>query len=166
MSAAPIRINYENENIMKKLLVTPLLALCFGTAAQAQVSVKDAWVRATVPQQKVTGAFLQITSVKDARLISISSPAAASAELHKMEMDGDVMKMRAIDELALPAGKMQELKPGSYHIMLMNLKAPVKEGELVPLTLVVEGKDKKRESIQVQAIAKSINQAAAPAMHH
>ncbi|WP_295762890.1 copper chaperone PCu(A)C [Undibacterium sp.] len=151
---------------MKKLLVTPLLALCFSTAALAQVSVKDAWVRATVPQQKVTGAFLQITSVKEARLISISSPAAASAELHKMEMDGDVMKMRAIDELALPAGKMQELKPGSYHIMLMNLKAPVKEGELVPLTLVVEGKDKRRESIQVQAIAKSINQAAAPAMHH
>ncbi|MCX7219948.1 MAG: copper chaperone PCu(A)C [Burkholderiales bacterium] len=152
---------------MKKLLVTPLLALCFSTAALAQVSVKDAWVRATVPQQKVTGAFLQITSVKDARLISISSPAAASAELHKMEMDGDVMKMRAIDELTLPAGKMQELKPGSYHIMLMNLKAPVKEGELVPLTLVVEGKDKKRESIQVQAIAKSINQAAAAMpMHH
>ncbi|AZP12523.1 copper chaperone PCu(A)C [Undibacterium parvum] len=151
---------------MKKLLVTPLLALCFSTAAQAQVSVKDAWVRATVPQQKVTGAFLQITSVKEMRLVAISSPVAASAELHKMEMDGDVMKMRAIDELALPAGKMQELKPGSYHIMLMNLKAPVKEGELVPLTLVVEGKDRKRESIQVQAIAKSINQAAAPAMHH
>jgi copper(I)-binding protein len=152
---------------MKKLLVTPLLALCFSTAALAQVSVKDAWVRATVPQQKVTGAFLQITSVKEARLISISSPVAASAELHKMEMDGDIMKMRAIDELALPAGKMQELKPGSYHIMLMNLKAPVKEGALVPLTLVVEGKDKKRENIQVQAIAKSINQAAAATpMHH
>ncbi|MFZ6748986.1 copper chaperone PCu(A)C [Undibacterium sp. Ren11W] len=152
---------------MKKIFITSLLALCFGTAAQAQVSVKEAWVRATVPQQKVTGAFLQITSGQEARLVAISSPAAASAELHKMEMEGDIMKMRAIDALALPAGKMQELKPGSYHIMLMNLKAPIKEGAIVPLTLTIEGKDKKREEIQVQAVAKSMNQAAAAApMHH
>ena len=151
---------------MKKLLISSLVAVGFCASAAAQVSVQQAWVRATVPQQKVTGAFLQITSVKDARLIAISSPVAASAELHKMEMQADVMKMRAIDELVLPAGKMQELKPGSYHIMLMNLKAPVSEGQTVALTLTVEGKDKKREEIQVQAVAKSINQAAPAPMHH
>jgi copper(I)-binding protein len=149
---------------MKKLLVTPLLALCFSTAALAQVSVKDAWARATVPQQKVTGAFMQITSGKDMRLVEVRSPVAANVELHKMEMDGDVMKMRAVDELALPAGKMVELKPGSYHIMLMDLKAQVKEGDMLPVTLVVEGKDKKRENIEVQVLAKTMKPAAA--MHH
>lgn len=151
---------------MKKLLVTPLLALCFSTAALAQVSVKEAWARATVPQQKVTGAFMQITSGKDMRLVEVRSPVAANVELHKMEMDGDVMKMRAVDELALPAGKMVELKPGSYHIMLMDLKAQVKEGDMLPVTLVVEGKDKKRENIEVQVVAKTMKPAAAAAMHH
>jgi copper(I)-binding protein len=149
---------------MKKLLLSTLLTLSFSSAAFAQVSVKDAWARATVPQQKVTGAFMQITSGKDMRLIEVRSPVAANVELHKMEMDGDVMKMRAVDELALPAGKMVELKPGSYHIMLMDLKAQVKEGDMLPVTLVVEGKDKKRENIEVQVLAKTMKPAAA--MHH
>jgi copper(I)-binding protein len=151
---------------MKKLLFSALLTLSFSSAALAQVSVKEAWARATVPQQKVTGAFMQITSGKDLRLVEVRSPVAANVELHKMEMDGDVMKMRAVDELLLPAGKMVELKPGSYHIMLMDLKAQVKEGDILPITLVVEGKDKKRESIEVQAIAKSMKPAGAAAMHH
>jgi copper(I)-binding protein len=149
---------------MKKLLLSALLTLSFSSAAFAQVSVKDAWARATVPQQKVTGAFMQITSGKDMRLVEVRSPVAANVELHKMEMDGDVMKMRAVDELALPAGKMVELKPGSYHIMLMDLKAQVKEGDMLPVTLVVEGKDKKRENIEVQVLAKTMKPAAA--MHH
>lgn len=149
---------------MKKLLISSLLTLAVCSAAYAQVSVKEAWVRATVPQQKVTGAFLQMSSGQEARLIAISSPVAASAELHKMDMEGDVMKMRAIDALALPAGKMVELKPGSYHIMLMDLKAQVKEGDIVPLSLTVETKDKKRVNIQVQAVAKAMTQAAMP--HH
>ena len=149
---------------MKKLLLSALLTLSFSSAAFAQVSVKEAWARATVPQQKVTGAFMQITSGKDMRLVEVRSPVAANVELHKMEMDGDVMKMRAVDELALPAGKMVELKPGSYHIMLMDLKAQVKEGDMLPVTLVVEGKDKKRENIEVQVVAKTMKPAAA--MHH
>lgn len=149
---------------MKKLLISSLLTLAVCSAAYAQVSVKEAWVRATVPQQKVTGAFLQMSSGQEARLIAISSPVAASAELHKMDMEGDVMKMRAIDALALPAGKMVELKPGSYHIMLMDLKAQVKEGDIVPLSLTVETKGKKRVNIQVQAVAKAMTQAAMP--HH
>lgn len=151
---------------MKKLLISALLTFAFCSGAYAQVSVKEAWVRATVPQQKVTGAFLQITATQETRLIAISSPVAASAELHKMDMEGDVMKMRAIDALTLPAGKMVELKPGSYHIMLMDLKAQVKDADIVPLTLTLEGKDKKREQIQVQAVVKSLNQAAAAPMHH
>ncbi|MDO8652426.1 MAG: copper chaperone PCu(A)C [Undibacterium sp.] len=151
---------------MKKLLLSTLITVCLASTAQAQVSVKDAWVRATVAQQKVTGAFMQITSGKDTRLVEVHSSAAATVELHQMEMVGDVMKMHAIDELALPAGKTVELKPGGYHVMLMGLKAQVKEGDTIPLTLVIEGKDKKRETIELKAIAKPLNQAAMPAMQH
>ena len=149
---------------MKKIITTTLFAMCLSSVAQAQVTVKDAWVRATVPQQKVTGAFMQITSAKEARLIGVRSTAAATVELHEMKMEGDVMKMRAINALDLPAGKTVELKPGGYHIMLIDLKTQVKEGDIIPLMLVIEGKDKKRETILLNASAKSLNQAATP--HH
>lgn len=131
----------------------------FAISVQAQVTVSDAWVRATVAQQKATGAFMQIKSVKDVRLLEVRSPVAGVAELHKMEMTDNMMKMRPVDGLDLPAGKLVELKPGSYHIMLLDLKAQVKEGDVVPVTLVVEGKDKKRETLEIKAIAKPLNQA-------
>jgi copper(I)-binding protein len=117
-------------------------------------------VRATVPQQKATGAFMQITSRADMNLVEVKSSAAGIVEIHEMKMDNNVMKMRAVETLALPAGKLVELKPGGYHVMLMDLKAQVKEGEGVPLTLVFEGKDKKRETVEVKALAKSLTGAA------
>jgi copper(I)-binding protein len=85
----------------------------------AQVTVKDPWVRATVPAQKATGAFMQITSAQDARLVEARSPVAGVVEVHEMVMEKEVMKMRAIKGLDLPAGKTVELKPGGYHVMLM-----------------------------------------------
>jgi hypothetical protein len=81
-----------------------------------------------------------------------------------MTMENNVMKMRAIPGLALPAGKAVELKPGGYHVMLMDLKRELKDGEQVPITLVVEGKDGKLESIQVTAPVKPLA-AGAPAKH-
>ena len=81
------------------------LAMTVSLAAQAQVTVKDAWVRATVPQQKATGAFMQLQSAQDAKLLSAQSPVAGVVEVHEMAMDGGVMKMRAVPSLALPAGK-------------------------------------------------------------
>ena len=114
------------------------LAMTVSLAAQAQVTVKDAWVRATVPQQKATGAFMQLQSAQDAKLLSAQSPVAGVVEVHEMAMDGGVMKMRAVPSLALPAGKAVDLKPGGYHVMLMDLKAQVKDGDTVPVTLVVE----------------------------
>jgi copper(I)-binding protein len=77
-------------------------------------------------------------------------------EIHEMAMDGNVMKMRAIPGLELPAGKTVELKPGGYHVMLMDLKKELKAGDTVPLTLVVEGADKKRETIEVKATVKPL----------
>ncbi len=122
-----------------------------GAAAAAQTSVKDAWIRGTVPQQKATGLFAQITSTQGGRLVAASSPAAGVVEIHEMSMDGSVMKMRALpDGLELPAGKAVELKPGGYHVMLMDLKQQLKAGDTVAVTLVVEGADKKRANVEIQ----------------
>lgn len=133
-----------------------LMSAAMTLTAHAQVAVKDAWVRATVGPQKVTGAFMQITSTQDTKLVAVQSAAAKKVELHTMEMDKDVMRMREIATLDLPAGKAVELKPGSYHIMLIDLVKPVKEGDTVAVTLVIENKDKKRENIKVKATAKSL----------
>lgn len=144
---------------MKRIALT-LAALALGAAAHAQVSVKDAWVRATVPQQKATGAFMQIVSAQDARLVEAKSPVAGIVEIHEMAMVDQVMKMRAVPGLALPAGKAVELKPGGYHVMLMDLKGQVKDGDQVPLTLVVEGKDGKRQTLELKVPARPLNAAA------
>lgn len=144
---------------MKRITLT-LAALAMAAAAQAQVSVKDAWVRATVPQQKSTGAFMQLTSAKDARLVEARSPAAGVAEVHEMAMVDQVMKMRAVPALELPAGKAVELKPGGYHVMLMDLKGQLKDGDMVPLTLVVEGRDGTRQTLELKVPVRPLNAAA------
>lgn len=150
---------------MKRYTLT-LAALLMAVAAQAQVSVKDAWVRATVPHQKATGAFMQLTAASDAKLVEVRSSAAGIVEIHEMAMVKDVMKMRAVDVLALPAGKTVELKPGGYHVMLMDLKGQMKDGDTVALTLVVEGSDGKRQNVEVQAPVRPLNAAAPGAMGH
>lgn len=149
---------------MKKYFLTAAVCLAFVNGAWAQVTVKQAWVRATVPQQTATGAFLQLTSPQDARLVQASSPVAAAVELHEMSMDGSTMQMRAVAGVDLPAGKTVEFKPGGLHVMLLGLKSQVKAGDKVPLTLVFEGKDKKRESVLVQVEARQMG-AMPGAMH-
>lgn len=152
---------------MKHLLVASLLTLASTAAlAQTQVEVKDAWVRATVQQQKTTGAFMQLNAKQDARLIEVRAPIASTVEIHQMSMENNVMRMRAVAGIDLPAGKSVELKPGGYHIMLINLKQQIKDGDLVPVTLVVEGKDKKRQIIELQVPARPLNSAAADAIKH
>ncbi|MHB1373661.1 MAG: copper chaperone PCu(A)C [Thauera sp.] len=139
---------------------TPLVAalvLLGSVSAYADVTVAEPWVRATVPAQKATGAFMQLKSDADARLVSATSPVAGVVEIHEMVMDKDVMKMNAIDGLALPAGQAVELKPGGYHVMLMDLKGQVKEGDQVPMTLTVENKDGSRQTIELTAPARPLN---------
>ena len=113
-------------------------AALMGSIVHAQsVDVKDAWVRTSVQGQKATGAFMKITARDGARLVGASSPVAGVTEVHEMKMEGDVMKMRAVaGGLELPAGKMVELKPGGYHVMLMDLKAALPKESTVPLTLM------------------------------
>jgi copper(I)-binding protein len=139
---------------MKKTLVMAAALLALG--AQAQTSVKDAWVRGTVPQQKATGMFAQITSAGGGRLVAASSPVAGVVEVHEMAMEGSVMKMRAVSALELPAGKTVKLEPGGYHVMLMDLKKELKAGDTVPVTLVIEGADHKRETVEVKAPVKAL----------
>ena len=136
-------------NTIRSLAV--LAALFTAVPVLAQVKVRDAWVRGTVAQQKATGAFMQLTASEDAKLIKASSPVAGVVEIHEMTMDGNVMRMRAIPALELPAHRTVELRPGGYHVMLMDLMKPLAEGEMVPLRLTVETRDGKRSTIELQA---------------
>jgi copper(I)-binding protein len=115
-----------------------LLAAGNAMAHEEAVKVDGAWARATVPGQMGTGAFMRLTAKESARLVRVESPAAGTAEVHEMRMEGDIMKMRAIPALDLPAGKPVELKPGGYHVMLLDLKAPLAKDTTVPISLVIQ----------------------------
>jgi len=112
------------------------------TLVQAQnakvggVQIEDAYTRATVPGQQVAGGFMKIENKGTAdQLISASSTVAGEVQLHEMAMDGNVMKMRQVKDIAVPAGGVVELKPGGLHLMFMNIKAPLAAGETVPVKL-------------------------------
>ena len=125
---------------MKRIAIASfLLAAALGAAADSpQLAVQGAWIRATVQGQPATGAFMTLTAAEPLVLTGASTPMAGSTEVHEMKMDGNVMRMRAVDNLPLPAGKPVELKPGSYHLMLTGLKAPLQPQTSVPMTLHVK----------------------------
>ncbi len=108
-----------------------------ASAQPAKVQVDAAWVRTAVAGQQGTGGFMRLTARETMRLVGVSSPVAGVAEVHEMKMEGDVMKMRAVPGIDLPAGKTVELKPGGFHLMLMDLKQPLPRGSTVPLTLML-----------------------------
>lgn len=130
-----------------------LSALAFAAISHAQttgIEVKDAWVRTSVQGQKATGAFMNITAKDGAKLVGVSSPVAGLGEVHEMKMEGDVMKMRAITALDLPAGKTVALKPGGFHVMLMDLKTPLKKDSTIPLTLRFRDAQGKESTLDLQ----------------
>ena len=137
-----------------KHLITAALTIVFAANAFAQnVTVTDAWARATVPGQKATGAFMKITAKDNTKLVGVSSPVAGVAEIHEMKMDKDVMKMAALPSgLALPAGKAVELKPGGYHVMLMDLKAPLTKDSTVPLTLTLQDAKGVKSTVELKVL--------------
>ncbi len=151
---------------LKVLMFAAIGAMAAQSSWAADISVTDAWARATMPGQKVSGAYMQIRSDADARLISASSPAVPRVEMHEMKMDGDVMRMREVQAIELPKGKPVSLQPGGYHIMLMNLPKPIAAGEIIPLTLVVESGGK-RQTVEVKAEARgAMSNHAMPMQHH
>ncbi len=132
------------------------LSLVVSSYACAQVVVTDAWVRSTVPNQSSTGAFMKLKADEDSKLVGASSPVAKVTEIHEMTMENDVMKMGKVPAIALPAGSEVSLDVNGYHVMLMGLVHQVKEGETVPLTLMVEDHAGHRQSVHVAAVVRSL----------
>jgi periplasmic copper chaperone A len=131
-----------------------LLCLCVATlpTAYAQsVKVSNAWARPTAPGQTTATAYVELTSDTQAALIAAGSPLAARAELHSMSMDGGIMRMRAVPRLELPAGKTVKLAPGGLHIMLFELKQPLKTGDKVPIVLTVQSSGTSLITLKLEA---------------
>lgn len=128
---------------MKHVLSLAALALAtfaapaYAAGAADQISVVDPYVRMAPPGTKTTGAFMALKNAgdKEAKLVTAASPAANVTELHNHINDGGVMRMRQVKEIAVPAKGEVALKPGSYHVMLIDMKAPLKEGDHVVITL-------------------------------
>lgn len=153
---------------MRPLLPSLLAALSFATAstAFAHVTVSNPWVRATVAQQQASGVFMDVRSAHDnAQLVGVKTDAAATAEVHEMRMEDNVMKMRAVPSVNLPSGQTVSLKPGGYHIMLMGLKKPLAAGDNIDLTLDVVHQDGSKESIAVRAPVRALAPAAGAPAH-
>jgi len=112
-------------------------SLAVGAAfAQAEeVRVEQVWARATPPRAEVGALYMTLTAPMADRLVGVSTPAAAKAEVHEMSMENGVMRMRETAGIVLPAGQKVVLGPGGLHVMLMGLKAPLKQGQTIPLHL-------------------------------
>ena len=140
---------------MKALVAAAFLASAASLPAwAANLSVTDAWARATMPGQKVSAAYMQIRADAPARLLSATSPVVPRVEVHEMKMDGGVMRMRQLQAIELPAGKTVSLEPGGLHIMLMNLPKPIAAGDVIPLTLVIESGGT-QQTLEVKAEARA-----------
>ena len=132
-----------------------LLLSFFTTAVFAQVRIEDPWARATAPGAKVGAGYMKITSAAADRLVGASSPAAARVELHVTEKQGDVMRMREVKAYDIPAKGGFTLAPGGAHLMLVDLKAPLKEGAKVPVVLRFEKSGEVKVELQVRALTAS-----------
>lgn len=151
---------------MKTTLASALLISFISLPAwAANISVTETWARTTVPGQKVSGGYFQITSDADARLVKASSTAVPRVEMHEMSMDGDVMRMREVKAIDLPKGMTVSLEPGGFHLMLMNLKKPIAAGDMIPVTLVVESGGK-RQTVEIKLEARAAGGSGMQHHHH
>lgn len=142
---------------MKKILCAGLLAMLSVAQAYAdEVNVTKAWTRATAPGQDSASVQLTITSKKDATLIGVASGSAQSGEIHSMVMEGDVMKMRALESLPLPAKTPVTLGADGNHLMLIGLKNPLKAGRKLPFALTVKFADGRTSIVRVLAVIKPL----------
>ena len=132
-------------------VILAIALLASTQAAASEVTVSEAWARATAPGQHNGAVYLHITSRQDSRIVAVSTPVAEGATLHSTTNDKGVMKMRELDTLLLPAGQQVQLGAGATHIMLSGLKKPLVAGDSVPLTITIQFTDKRRESVKVMA---------------
>lgn len=117
------------------LILLCALSACQGSSSNIQISISDAWARATVPGQVVGAAYLSIAAKQDIRLDAVTTPVAESVEIHTMQIQQGVMRMRMLEKLDIPAGKKVTLAPGQTHLMLIDLKSSLKAGENITLQL-------------------------------
>jgi copper(I)-binding protein len=152
---------------LRALCVLAALAAPLAFAAQSttsSVKVENAWARATAPGQKTGSVYVDLTSASNAALVAAGSPLAERAELHSMSTEGGVMRMRALPRVELPAGQTVKLAPGGIHVMLVDLKQPLKPGDKVPLTLSVQSSGMSLTTLKVEAEVRAAG-AANPHQH-
>lgn len=124
-------------------------------AAAEIVKVESSWARSTVAGQKASGAFMQLTASRRALLVGAESPVAGLVEIHSMTMENGVMRMHAVPNIPLPPGQKVELRPGGYHVMLLDLKQTLKAGDEIPLTLKIESEDKSVSLVPIKATVRA-----------
>ncbi|MFJ7281273.1 copper chaperone PCu(A)C [Pseudomonas sp. NPDC099000] len=152
-----------SRRVKQAVLGCALIGMAWQVSAQTKVD--DAWVRATVAGQQSTGAFMTLQADSDSKLLSVQSPIAKTVQIHQSSMKDDVMSMRQVESVALPAGKPVSFDPHGYHVMLMDLTTQVKEGDKVPLILTVEGAKGEKETIKVEAEARALGMVDHSKMH-
>jgi periplasmic copper chaperone A len=133
------------------------LAAAFCGSAHAEVTVTEPWIRGVVTGQTTTGAFMGLRSTDDAKLVSAASSVAKQVEIHEMKMEGEMMMMRPLSSLPLPANKPVALDPSGYHVMLIGLTRPISVGDKVPITLNFEDKNGKKSSMEIKAEVRPLN---------
>ena len=150
-------------SLRRPIALTTLLAWSLVALPQVATAadVADAWARSTVKGQLGSVAYFTITSPKAVRLVGASSPVAGVVQVHEMAMQGTTMKMRPVPAVDLPAGQPVEFKSGGLHVMLMDLKQPLANGERLPLTLRLEGAD---HAVVEQTVSIEVRDAA-PTIH-
>jgi periplasmic copper chaperone A len=129
--------------------------LCFAaTPAYAQVQVVKAWTRATPPGAEVAAGYMTLrnNAAQADRLVSVTSPAAGRVETHVTIRDGSISRMREVKGYEIPAGGSLELKPGGGHLMLVDIKAPFKQGAKVPVTLRFQRAGEVKAELQVEGM--------------
>lgn len=153
---------------MKKSLMLGILAMSAVTAVFAEeVKVKDAWTRATAPGQDSAMVQAVITSKQAAKLVAVACKDATTAEMHSMVMEGDLMKMRQVEAIELPAGKAVDLGAAGYHLMLLGLKKPLVAGKKTFCEMRVRGADGKEQKVQISAkVQPLVAEAEHQHMHH
>jgi copper(I)-binding protein len=139
--------------VVKRIGLLLLSALLCGQL-QAAITVDEGYIRGLPPGQKTTAAFMRLhnSSSQSIRIIGVTSPAAQRAEFHRSSHSGDMMSMEHLEAIAVPAGEVVVLKPGAMHLMLINLTAPLRDGDSAPLTLQLEGGEQLTVILPVRSV--------------
>ena len=150
----------EFKKHMTSVLTAVSVFLCLllsGLASADQIRVTNAWTRASAPGQQVAAVYFDIASAVDAKLVAVDTGVAQVAEFHLMTVENGTMRMRAVLAVDLPAGITVSLKPGGFHVMLFDLKEPLRAGERIPVELLVEDADGRKTKLKIEADIRNLD---------